>query len=121
MKITCGDTGTATGKPCGSQVAKEGYKCYRHRIEKQVKIPKDISQVVGKKPVINPPRKKPKLVVIDDIFEGGEIPKEIFEPIMSTSANTEHYSSSIVYGSGTPIIVMSVWGKIKNFFKREKK
>lgn len=115
MKITCGDTGTSTGKPCGTKVAQRDYKCYRHKKKYQKTIPEDISQIVGK---------KPELIVIDDPYdENNPPPKEIFETVINPSPK-ELYKKGHVTMRSKMILDedyrITFWKKIKNKFKRSK-
>lgn len=87
MKITCSGHNKKTGKPCSRKVAIEGGWCYQHKLDKHVKIPEDISQVIGKKPI-----------VIDDI--GVKLPKEVFKTVIAprqNNTNTAYLPDNIEY------------------------
>jgi len=141
MKPTCNDPNTTSGNPCGNKVPTEGDRCYRHKKYAQ-SIPKDISQVVGK---------KPKLIVIDDIDENGDQiipPKEVFKTVIIPQQDIITHSTDIIHHSGTNTAHLPdnieylnptkpnlnkveddttkkdysiIWKRIKNFFKRGKK
>lgn len=131
MKITCSGSNKKTGKPCSRKVAIEGGWCYQHKIEKHVKIPEDISQVIGKKPI-----------VIDDI--GVKLPKEVFKTVIAPRQNNtntaylpdniEHLNPSRIFPKKKGKIkyititknyshpwIKKLWKRIKDFFKRDKK
>ena len=142
MKITCSGSNQKTGKACSRKVAENGGWCYQHRPEKQIKIPEDISRVIGHRAIITRnPRKEPELIVIDDVLKDGkEIPKEVFESVITPSKNTtiHVHSTDIINHENMkpfpkkPILTTIgddtirkdyslIWTRIKDFFKRNKK
>lgn len=145
MKITCSGHNKKTGKPCSRKVAIEGGWCYQHKLDKHVKIPEDISQVIGKKPI-----------VIDDI--GVKLPKEVFKTVITPPVDMiVHNTDAIIHGNANTAYlpdniehlnpsrtfpkkkgkikdititknyseplewIKKLWKRIKDFFKRDKK